>query len=407
MNDDHGHEVEVIYFGLDGKPVIASHGYAKRISRRNDSGNILEQSFFDAGGVPVLSDGGYARQTQELDAFGRPVGWAYFGPRNEPVIGRTEAYHRAKVVLDERGNRLELSLFGVDDKPVASMGGWARFTDRYDARNAIIEEAYFGVNGEPVLIDDGYARITFTKDAHGRNTSIAYFGTDGRPVNAKNGYARTEYTYSPYGDLIEQVYFSADGKHVAGDQGYARLTQVRNAYGDIVETDCFDADDRPTYCNPRHATRVVHGYDRRRQESELILYIDGNAKEHQRIKDGKPVETSVTDSGGAPVDGPDGYSRCEIGMEWKCFDHTGRPLTEAMEIVDIARSSPAELSKGDVILSYDDGPASALDKLTEPVAEPKGQAITLVVLRDGGRVAIQVPRGPLSVKTRKRFVSSP
>jgi hypothetical protein len=410
VNDAHGRETEVDYFGLDGKSRQTKHDYAKRISRRDDSGNIVEESYFGPDGMPTTNDGGFAHQVTDWDEFGRVVGWAYFGKRNEPVTGTTERYHRAKAVLDERDNRLETSLYGTDDEPLVSMDGWAKRIDRYDARNQVIEKSWFGARGEPIIVDSGYARITLVKDDHGRTTQEEYLGIDGRPVKSKQGYARATNRYNDYGDLIEVAYFGVDGERVVSVAGYSQLTKTYNSYGLALEAGSFDEKGGPTSNNRLHAARIAFSYDERRLLTGRTLYLDGNLTEHQRIRDNNPVETSVTNADGTPVDGPDGYSRCQIGAEWQCFDRTGQPLAEVIEVIDIAPGSPAQqakLRKGDLIASVDGGPASALDTLIKEAAEPDDQPINLVVIRDGSRLSIQIPRGSPGFVTHRRFVLLP
>ena len=59
-----------------------------------------------------MSDEGFARETTEYDEFGRMTGRAYFGVHNEPAIGKTERYHRARLSTWTSGNRLETLLLG-------------------------------------------------------------------------------------------------------------------------------------------------------------------------------------------------------------------------------------------------------------------------------------------------------
>ena len=221
------------------------------------------------------------------------------------------------------------------------------------------------------------------------------------------GFARLTTRYSEYGDLMEEAYFGVDGERVFVDERCARFTNTYNAHGQKVETACFDTNDRPSSENPLNAVRVAFSYDRQGQLSERRLYLDGNLIEHQRMKDGNPIETSVTDAGGAPADGPNGYSHCQIGKEWQCFEHSGLPLIETAEIVGIAAGSSAQqaqLHKGDLIISYKAGPVSALSAAVKQAAEEGEGPVDLVVIRDGSRQSIQVPRGVFGINIRKHFV---
>jgi hypothetical protein len=169
----HGWHVEAAYFGPGGKPLLGRHLYARKVDRYDADSNVVDESYFGIDGTPVLSDAGYAREAKEYDEFGRITGWAYFGVLGEPVIGTTEFYHRASLKLDERGNRIEISVFGIDQRLIVSSFGHAKRVTRYNDWNRAIDEAYFGLNGEPLADEDRYARITILRELHawGRSRS--------------------------------------------------------------------------------------------------------------------------------------------------------------------------------------------------------------------------------------------
>ena len=131
--------------------------------------------------------------------------------------------------------------------------------------------------------------------------------------------------------------------------------------------------------------------------------------ENQRLKDGDPIEGTVTDATGALVDGPDGYARCHFSEHRQCFDRSGTPLVEAVEIIDIKPGSAAErvqLGKGDLFVSYDGVAVSSADALTAIVKDRASAAgeLTVVVLRNGQSISVQVPSGLLGIDTRAKFV---
>lgn len=62
-------------------------------------------------------------------------------------------YHRAKQVLDERGNQLEFATFGIDGKPIeveiSAIGRpCARLVRRFDASNKEIDSECFDAAGQ-------------------------------------------------------------------------------------------------------------------------------------------------------------------------------------------------------------------------------------------------------------------
>ncbi|MGF6597762.1 hypothetical protein P3T23_002479 [Paraburkholderia sp. GAS448] len=112
-------DVGVTFFGADAKPVRGSHGYATVFNHYDIHGNLIEQTYADEKGQPALLDQKFARVTFVNDKLGRQVEWAYFGVDGAPANGPVKyPFHRARRVLDERNNELELAAFGIDDKPI-------------------------------------------------------------------------------------------------------------------------------------------------------------------------------------------------------------------------------------------------------------------------------------------------
>ena len=186
----------------------------------------IEEAYFGTEGEPVVSEDGYARIVKVYDALGRVVEWAHFGVQGEKVIGTKEDYHRARVVLDERGNRLEFAAFGPDDKPVLLKEGYSRKVMRYDVHDHLLEDAYFGVDDEPVVGDAGYSRATQTFDSRGKVIQVAFFGTDGKPM-ITSGAAKIKWRYNDYGDVIEEAHFGTDGEPISGSRIRAAHTPHR------------------------------------------------------------------------------------------------------------------------------------------------------------------------------------
>jgi hypothetical protein len=155
VRDNHGQVIERAFFGTDGQPIKQKHGYARIIDRYDAYGALVEQVYFGVNGEPVLRDGGFARISIMTDKLGRQVEWAYFGVRGEPAIGAEERpFHRARRILDERDNVLELATFGTDGKPLEVMDTTsgrrcAKLIRHFDATNKAIDSECFDAAGNP------------------------------------------------------------------------------------------------------------------------------------------------------------------------------------------------------------------------------------------------------------------
>jgi hypothetical protein len=349
VNDAHGRDLETAWFGNDGKPVMLKKGYAIRKRHYDDSGQVIEEAYFGTEGEPVVSDDGYARIEKAYDAFGHLTGWAHFGVQGEKVIGTTETYHRARVVPDERNNRLELAVFGPDDRPVLLKGGYSRSVKSYDAHNHLVADAYFGVNGEPVVSDGDYSRATQVFDSRGKVIEGAYFGIDGKPMIGTNGYARFTNRYNEYGDLIEEAYFGTDDEPVAGREGYSRLTRIVDRDGHVIEEAYFRTDGKPVEQKNGYA-KVKYRYDDLGREIERSSYgirgepvIGKNDNAYHRAtrkldSQGNPLELAFFGVDGKPIEviGSASGRRCarvvnrfdanDKQIDSQCFDAAGTPV---------------------------------------------------------------------------------
>jgi hypothetical protein len=409
VNDVHSWHVETTYFDPGGKPVLGRQLYAKKVNRYDADGNVVDESYFGIDGTPALSGAGYARTAKEYDEFGRTIGWAYFGVLDEPVIGKTESYHRVSLKLDERGNQVGVSVFGTDQRPMVSSMGHANRVTRYDDWNRAVDEAYFGVNGEPIADDDGYARITILRELHGKGLEVAYFGTDDKPVKNKQGYAKIKRRFNDYGDLIEEAVFGPDGEPALNEQLYHRLEQANDRLGRVTETAYFGLDNRPTDINQYGALRATFSYVWGEKPVQRILFFADGVRETEQLRNDEPTDSIVTDITGAPADGPKGYAQCHVSDRRQCFDHSGTPLVEAVEIFHVKPDGAAEraqIRKGDLVVSYDGMAMSslvALDRAVADRASTPGQ-VSVVVIREGRSISFQVPAGRMGIRTRAKFV---
>ncbi len=260
-----------------------------------------------------------------------------------------------------------------------------------------------------MLIGDGYARITFVKDVHGGDLETAYYGVDGKPVVLKQGYARVVRNYDEYGDLVAEAYLDTDGHLALKNCAFARFVRINDRHGRLVEGRFYGLDDLPTTKNSLGAPRFTISYGQGDQIIERLLHHKNGLIEHQRLQNtdpfGSAAETTVTDSTGKLVDGPDGYARCSfVGKEPNCANGAGEPVVEVAVIEEVAMDQPAEraLRKGDIVV----GPLASPEQAAMPAAAVgEAEQRVLVIIRDGHRQTVQVPSGKLVSRTHRFFVS--
>jgi hypothetical protein len=317
VNDAHGRAIEATYFGTDGKPINVKQGYARYTRRYDPNGAVVEMAFFGVSGEPVLIDEGFARFENVNDELGRTIEQAFFGVRGEPVIGTENyRYHRWKQVLDDRGNQLEFTTFGIDEKPMNMKGGYAKITQRFDSHRALVEKAFFGISGRPVLSDEGFARVTFVRDSHGQQIETAYCGTNGKPLNQKYGYAKLTDRRDDYGAMVEEAYFGAPGQPALNDKGYAHVTYVNDELGRATEWAFFGVRGEPVIGTIKN---------QRYHKAKQVLDERGNQLEFATFgTDGKPLE--VADSAGGPPCARlvRRFDATNKEIDSQCFDAAGK-----------------------------------------------------------------------------------
>jgi hypothetical protein len=343
VNDAHGRDLETAWFGIDGKPLMLNKGYAKRTRGYDDDGNVIEEAYLGSEGERVLSEDGYARIEKTYDPFGHLTGWGHFGVHGEKVIGTKEEYHRARVVQDERNNRLEFAVFGPDDKRLLLRDGYSRRVRRYDAQDHLVEDSFYGINDEPVVSSSaGYSRGTQAFDAQGKVTEVTLFGIDGKPMIGKDGYAKFTNSYNAYGDLVEEAYFGTDGKLVVAKDGYARFARVVDRDGRMIEEAYFGTDGKPISQRNGYA-KVTHRFDPQGKVLEDAYFGSGgepalNEQGYSRkvyIKDGRglDIETAYFGADGRPTLNDRGFARAKLvnddlgrEIEWSYYGIRGDPV---------------------------------------------------------------------------------
>jgi hypothetical protein len=83
--DSHGSEVEVAYFGVDGKPAAIPEGYARIVRAYDDRGNVTEEAYFGPDGKRALARTGFARVRRAYDDAGELQNVSYFDAGDRPT----------------------------------------------------------------------------------------------------------------------------------------------------------------------------------------------------------------------------------------------------------------------------------------------------------------------------------
>ena len=212
--DKWGHETLLAYYGTRGQLVMGPYGYAKTLSVFDESGQQIEWEIDGSDGKLLLDKKrGYAKWTQKYDGKHNLIETAYWGAKDQLVLGPDECA-RWTQTYDDRGNVTETDYFGVRDQLILGPDGYAKIIAQWDPNNDEIAAQLYGVNGKPMIGPKGYASWTARYDARHNDLEWACFGLKGEPVEDKDGLARWTATYDDQGKALTVQKYNADGNQI-------------------------------------------------------------------------------------------------------------------------------------------------------------------------------------------------
>ena len=150
--DDAGRRTEEHYIGLDGKPAVGYDGSAGYVTKFDFHGNSIETTLVDPQGRAWQNDYGYACTRSKHDDRNRKTEVTLWGADGQPVLHKSQRFHRQTLQYDERGNQTEEAYFGLNGKPVSKPSGFHRWTAEYDYRGLQTRRKYFDVNNQPLAM---------------------------------------------------------------------------------------------------------------------------------------------------------------------------------------------------------------------------------------------------------------
>lgn len=311
LSDEWGNVTELVYLGIDGKPMLSKHGYSTVRYVYDSLGNEIEYSYWGLDGKRALSaDDQIAGAKMVHDDRGNVIKMAYLGLQGLPALSKN---HEASIVTkyDSKDNKTEISyydvngnrtlnddgyafyrrefdeygkktwfgLFDINDRPVLSSYGYASCKLNYDSRGNLTESKYFDAAGKPTLRKGGYT--VYQEKYNERNQKIqeAYFGVDDQPILIKEGYSSKSYTYDESGNKISDSYFGVHGEPILNKEGYATEFYRYDRLGQIVQHGFLNIEGQPVLS----INEGIHGYSYKYDER-------GNNTEATYIGlDGKPT----------------------------------------------------------------------------------------------------------------------
>jgi serine/threonine protein kinase len=320
--DDYDNIVEFAFIGVNGEPghYKNENSFSKHFLSYDNVGNVIEEKFFDINGRPVKNiDSGYDEIKVTYDEKGNQVEVAIFGADEKLILGKN-GVAKAVLVYDDRSNKLEEAYFGINGEPVISNEtGAAKVTYIYDDKNNKLEEACFGVDGQPVLTKGGMTKVTYVYDDKNNKLEEAYFGVDGQPVLSNGGgIAKTIYAYDDRSNKLEETYFGINGESVFSKEGCAKIATSYDKNNNKTSNSCEGSNGEPILSKSGFS-KVAFVYDNKNNQiskayyglnNELILDdVDGYAKATWKYENDKVSEEAFFGIDGRLMLGKDGYAK--------------------------------------------------------------------------------------------------
>ncbi len=274
---------EIRNLSLDGKPDALAGRVTIISSTYTDRGDLAGVEWRASNGHLVPGPSGSARVSIKRDAAGNGLEEQFYDANGAPVFDLVDGYARAIYLYGDRGDRLEETYYGLDDKITHKTTGSRAAIERvtYDAKGRQVSRAFFDVNGKPFLsrdeFDRGAAVIQLSLNTVGWIVSFSFFGADGKPVLAgENCSASERFKTDEQGRVIERSYWGTDGRPLASCKtGVASERYQWDNFGRLVKIRNFGLNGKPII-----SSDVAHGfdivYDERGNRSEIIrVGLDG------------------------------------------------------------------------------------------------------------------------------------
>jgi hypothetical protein len=216
--------------------------------------------------------------------------------------------------------------------------------------------SYFGTDGEPILAKDGCAIMRDDLDAKGQMLKRACFDVNDRPMTSKNtlGAAVLTYVRDANEKITQMAAFDEDGKPIEMAGGFANVKITEDSAGNEIQRDFFD----------RFGVLIL-----RRTLEKPCDISKGNG-------DLSKADCILADASRTFL--RSGPKKSVIALSW--LDDNGIAMK-------------AQLHVGDVLLENDG--ISSMKELWERFTSGPDHSRTLVILRNGKQLSVDIPKGPL------------
>lgn len=291
--DDNGNEVRRVFIGTDGNIRKCLDGAAEYRYTYDEYGYLKTSRYYDEkGNLVINSSENCAGYNNVHDERGNLLEYTQIG-RDEKRMPNNLV---VKYKYDKNDNCIETAFF-EDEKPAVNYRKYHREVFVFNNRNLPVETRYYDVKGNLIAHGtDKYAIVRNEYDLKGNRVKSFYFGTDDKPVVCAEGWSSSTYQYDAFGQVIRQFFFDVEGKptdpkvmvpegaceydlsgnmtYLASMDGHGKLISnpqtgwsvLRNTFdasGNCTSASYFDENDAPFVPKTVGFHKGIYKYDKR------------------------------------------------------------------------------------------------------------------------------------------------
>ena len=275
--DTHGTINSYVFYDTLRQPIINEHNWAICVERTDEYGNVHWGGYYDETNQLCINSLGYSQHLYQYDEFGNNTAEIYLDVDSVPCMG-IDGTAGWVSIYDDKGQCIQehyVDTAGHLCPPIADGIPMKRY--KYNSRGNCIEISYYGVDEKPMTNEFGFSKIQWEYDRKGNCLQISYFDTIGNPFMFFDQFSTIKRKYDSQGNCIEETYFNHLGEKCNIDQ--SNVTSSRSKYnsaGKLIEQTYHDADGNLASLATNEA-RIVIQYDTRGSISMLAKY-DTNGK---------------------------------------------------------------------------------------------------------------------------------
>jgi hypothetical protein len=371
--------LKTCYLDAARTPAVDADGVSCDEGVYDERGLETEDTSHGKDGKLIANKGGLARSEYAYNEKRQMTRMEYFGVSG-PANGPGDLPHLGEIEYDMAGHRTQVTKVDVAGNTTI---------DRYNLHGELIEESYYDVQGKrAVAKGETFATVRYDRSDQGKQLVTSYFGTDGEPILAKDGCAIMRDDQDAKGQMLKRACFDVNDRPMASKNTLdaAVLTYVRDANEKITQMAAFDEDGKPIEMAGGFAN-VKITEDSAGNEIQRDFFDRFGVLILRRTPE-KPCDISKGNGDLSKAD-------CILAAASRTFLRSGpkKSVIALSWLDDNGIAMKAQLHVGDVLLENDG--ISSMKELWERFTSGPDHSRTLVILRNGKQLSVEIPKGPL------------